>query len=259
MTKLGLLAPLRHENVPNLKNIDERFANPAYDRGNRFSAPYQWGTVGIFARIEKDKPLPESWGIFFDPAMQPGSFVLIDSARDLIGAALKYKGHSLNSTDPRQLKEARDLIANAKKRCAGFDGSVGARNKVLGKTVRAAIVYSGEGIRGMREDKGTLYFIPKEGSQLWVDNLAVPARAPHRALAEKFINFILRPEIGAQLSAFTQYASPNKAAKGFIKAEDLRNTSIYPAAEVVSKLESLEDLGGKTRLYDEVWTHIKAK
>ena len=259
MIRLNLLAPLRHENIPNLKNLDAKFAHPPYDRGNRFTVAYQWGTLGVFARPPKDKPLPQTWGIFFDPQQPPGAFLLIDSPRDLIGAALKYKGHSVNSADPKQLKEARDLIVRAKKRSVGFDGSVGAKNKVLAKTVKAAVVYSGEGVKGMAEDQETVYFIPKEGGIIWVDNLAVLAKAPHRDLAEKFINFILDPKIGARLSTFIQYSSPNQAAMKFIRPEDLKNPAIYPPPEIMSRLEFLEDLGSKMRLYDEVWTQVKAK
>ncbi|EEF60981.1 polyamine ABC transporter substrate-binding protein [Pedosphaera parvula] len=259
MVKLGLLVPLRHEHIPNLKNLDETFANPPFDRGNKYTAAYQWGTVGIFARQSKDQPFTPTWGLLFDPKQQAGSFILIDSVRDMVGAALKYKGYSLNSTDPKQLKEARDLIIEAKKRSTGFEGSVGAKNKVLGKSARVAIAYSGEGVRGMTDDKDTIFFIPKEGSQIWLDNLAIPAQAPHRELAEKFINFMLDARIGAQLSGYTQFASPNKAAMAFIPVPDLKNPAIYPSTEVKAKLEFLEDLGGKTRIYDEIWTQIKAK
>ncbi|PYM12941.1 MAG: polyamine ABC transporter substrate-binding protein, partial [Verrucomicrobia bacterium] len=259
MLKLELLAPLRHENIPNLKNLDEKFANPPYDHGNKYTVAYQWGTVGIYARKSADKPIDPTWGLFFDSKHPPGPFVLIDSVRDLVGAALKYKGHPLNSTDPAQLKEARDLVLDAKRRCVGFEGSVGGKNKVLGKTARAAIVYSGEAARGMTDDSETFYFIPKEGSQIWLDNLAVLARAPHRDLAERFINFILDPAVGAQLSNFTQFATPNKAARPFIKPEHLRNAAIYPPPEIMEKLEFLEDLGANTRLYDEIWTQIKTK
>lgn len=259
MLKLNLLAPLRHANIPNLKNLEDQFANPPYDRGNQYTVAYQWGTVGVLARQTKDKSIPQTWGIFFDPKQQAGSFVLIDSLRDMIGAALKFKGYSLNSTDPKQLKEARDLVLDAKKRSRGFDGSVGARNKVLAKTASVAIVYSGEGVRAVAEDKEVVYFIPREGSQIWVDNLAVLAQAPHRDLAEKFINFLLDGEINAKISNFTSYSTPNKAAMKFIRPDDLKNPAMYPPPDVRAKLEFLEDLGPKTRLYDETWTQIKAK
>ncbi len=259
MVALNLLAPLRHGNVPNLKNLDARFASPPYDRGNKFTAAYQWGTVGVFYRAEPGVKGEESWSLFFDPSKQLKPFGLIDSQRDLIGAALKFKGHSLNSTEPKELREARDLVIEAKKRSASFDGSVAAKNKVVEKILKAGIVYSGEAARGMTDDKATRYFIPKEGSQIWQDNLAVLAKAPNRDLAEKFINFILDAKVGARLSKFTQFATPNAEAKKLLGPEVLSNPSIYPPETVMEKLEFLEDLGAKSRLYDEVWTQIKTR
>jgi spermidine/putrescine transport system substrate-binding protein len=256
MTHLNLLAPLRHENISNLTNLDQKFASPPFDRGNKYTAAYQWGTVGLYVRQGPAK-IDESWSAIFDPAKQPGTFVLIDSVRDLFGAALKYKGYSLNATDAKQLREARDLIIGAKKRCASFEGSVAGENKILGRQAVAAIIYSGEGARGMAEDKQTRYFIPREGSQIWLDNLAVLARAPHRELAEKFINYILDAKTGARLSNYTRFATPNLTARAFIKPEILQNPAIYPGPEMMGKLEFLQDLGPATRLYDQLWTQIK--
>lgn len=259
MVKLGLLASLRLTNLPNLKNLDPKFANPPYDRGNKFSVAYQWGTVGILARPTADKPLLESWGLIFDAKQQPGAFLMIDSVRDCLGAALKFRGHSLNSTEIPHLKEARDLVIEAKRRAAGFDGSVGAKNKVVAKSVAAAILYSGEAARAMTDDASLRYIIPCEGSQIWVDNLCIPAKAPHRDLAEKFLNYVLDAKVGARLSNFLQFATPNAAAKAFIKPEDLKNPAIYPPPHVMLKLEFLEDLGAKTKLFDEAWTQVKAR
>jgi spermidine/putrescine transport system substrate-binding protein len=258
MTHLNLLAPLRHENIPNLTNLDEKFASPPFDPGNKFTAAYQWGTVGIYLR-PGDKAVDESWGMLFDPAKQPGPFVLIDSVRDLFSAALKYKGYSLNSVNPKELIEARDLILAAKKRCLSFEASVAGENKVLAKQAVAAIVYSGEGARGMSDDPHTRYFIPREGSQIWLDNMAVLAHAPHRDLAEKFINHILDAKNGALLSNYMKFATPNRAARKYIKPELLANPAIYPPPETMSKLEFLRDLGAGTKLYDELWTQIKAQ
>ena len=92
-----------------------------------------------------------------------------------------------------------------------------------------------------------------------MDNLAVLAKAPHRDLAEKFLNYILDGKVGARLSNFNQYATPNQAAKAFINPGDLKNPAIYPPPEVLAKLEFLKDLGKDTRLYDEIWTQVKVK
>ncbi len=94
---------------------------------------------------------------------------------------------------------------------------------------------------------------------MWLDSLCVPAQAPHRDLAEQFINFILDAHIGARLANFNQYATPNRAALEFINPADLKNLAIYPPPELMERLEFDKDLGEKTKLYDELWTQIKAR
>ena len=259
LIKLKLIAPLRHDNIPNLSNIDERFVSPWYDPSNRFTVPYQWGTVGIYARKPGEKPYHESWALLFDAKEQRGDFMLIDGMRDTIGAALKFHGHSLNTTKPAELNEARNVLVDAKKRSKGFAGGVGGKNKVLAKEATMAMAYSGDAVRGMKEDQDTYYFIPKEGSQIWMDNLAICARAPNRIVAEKFLNHLLKPEVGAQLADYNQYATPNKAALAHVRPENLNNPMIYPPHDVMQRLEFLRDLGKQTRLYDEIWTQVKSK
>jgi spermidine/putrescine transport system substrate-binding protein len=259
LIKLRLILPIRKENIPNLRHIEERFLKPWYDPTNDFTVPYQWGTVGIYVREPEGKVLPETWGLLFDPEVQPGKFVLIDSMRDMLGAALKYKGYSLNTTNRAELMAARDLLIDAKKRSLGFDGGVGGKNKVLSKLASACVAYSGDAMRGVKEDPSTHYFIPKEGSQIWVDNLAICAKAPNRVVAERFLNFILDPQIGARLADYNQYATPNKEAKAYVHPDNLKNLSIYPDRETLERLEMVHDLGKHTRMYDEIWTQVKAK
>ncbi len=254
-----LLAPLRHENIPNLKNVDRRFANPPFDPGNRFSAPYQWGTFGLYVRKPKNQVIEETWGLIFDPARQLGPFALIDGARTCFYGALKYRGYSLNSADPKELVEARDLLLDAKKRSLGFEGGVAGKNRVLAKSAAIAMVFNGDAVRGMKEDPETYYFVPREGSEMFLDNLCIPLKAPNRDLAEKFINYILDPKVGAQLSNYNQFATPNQASLEFINPQDRQNPAIYPPEEVMLRLEYARDLGEKQKLYDELWTQIKAK
>mgnify|MGYP001610597967 CR=1 FL=1 len=258
MVQLGLLQPLDHASIPNLANLDDKFANPPYDPGNKYSVAYQWGTVGIYLRKGKG-PIDESWALLFDESQQPGPFVLMDSIREMMGSVLKAQGKGVNSTNIEELKAARDILVAAKKRAQGFDAGVGGKNKVLAKEITAAIVYNGDAVRGTADDPETYYFVPREGGVLWVDNLAMPAKAPHRDAAEKFINYILDPQIGAQLSNFNQYATPNKAAKAFVKPEDLANPAIYPPPAMMEKLEFVEDLGDNNKLYDEIWTQVKSQ
>jgi spermidine/putrescine transport system substrate-binding protein len=253
-----LLAPLRRENIPNLANIDSRFTNAPHDPGNEFTAPYQWGTVGIFVRLKAGEQIEETWGLYFDPKKQLGPFVLIDNARDSLATAFKYLGASISSTDKETIAKARDLLLDAKKRSVGLDGGIGGRNKVLAQVAKMAVTYNGDAVRAMKDDPETFFFVPREGAQMWVDNMAIPAQAPNKELAEKFINYILDAKVGAQLSNFNQFATPNKASLPMINEADKNNRAIYPTPEIMEKLEFFKDLGATSRLYDEVWTQIKA-
>jgi spermidine/putrescine transport system substrate-binding protein/spermidine/putrescine transport system permease protein len=259
LLRLKLLREIRHEKVTNLANIEPRFASPPFDPGNRYTMPYQWGTVGIYLRRKPGQTVERTWGLLFDPTRQPGSFLMMDGIRETIGAALKYRGYSLNSTDPRQLVQARDTLLEAKRRSAGFEGGVGGKNRVLAKAVVAAMAYNGDAVRGMRDDPQTEYFVPEEGGEIWMDNLAIPVGAPHRNMAEQFIDYILEPETGARVSNFNQYATPNRASLRFINPKDLANPAIYPPPAIMKKLEFLRDLGPDLKLYDEVWTQVKSK
>ncbi len=254
----GLLARLDHAKLPNLANLEGRFRELPYDSGNQFSVAFQWGTFGIFARKSGKAKLEESWSVFFDPQKQPGPIMLIDSPTDLIRAALTFKGYDFDSTKHAELKVIRDLLIETKKRSLGFENPVAGRNSVLNKTARAAMVYNGDGARGMAEDPDTYYFIPREGSLIWVDNLVILKKAPHRDLAHKFINFILDPEIGARISNEFQFASPNREARRLIKPELLANTVIYPTEETMRRLKYAKNLGRNARLHDQLWTSVKS-
>jgi len=255
----GLLAPLRKENIPNLKNLDPRFVNPSFNPNNDYGAPYQWGTTGLYMRKTAGQTIEETWGLVFDPAKQIGPFLLIDDVRHCICAALKYKGFNMNSTEPNELGQIRNLLIDAKNRSLGFAGTVPGKNRVLSKGAGIAMVVNGDAARGVTEDPETYYFVPREGGEIFLDNLSVAANAPHRDLAEKFINFILDPKVGARLSNFNQFGTPNRASMEFINPADLKNPAIYPPPDIMNRLEYATDLGEKANLYDELWTQIKAK
>ncbi|MFO1499710.1 MAG: spermidine/putrescine ABC transporter substrate-binding protein [Verrucomicrobiota bacterium] len=259
LVKRGLLAPLRHQNISNLTNVSSAFRHLAFDPENAYSVPYQWGTTGLYLRRSKAKPVEETWGLLFEASRQAGPFLMIDDARHCLGGALKYKGHSLNSTNPAELLEARDLILEAKKRSLGFEGTVGGKNRVLARGAVLAFVVNGDAARGVTEDPETYYFVPREGGEIFLDTLSIPAQAPHRELAEKFINFILDPKVGARLSNFNQFATPNQASLPFINPTDLNNPAIYPPQAIRSQLEYANDLGDANKLYNEIWTQIKSR
>ena len=259
LIKKGLLEKLDRAQIPNLKNLGKKFMNPSYDPGNTYTAAYQWGTVGI-VYDKKKLPNPEqTWGLLFDKTRQKGPFLMMDSTREMIGPALMYLGKSLNTTSKDDLKKVLAVMIDAKNRSLGFDGGVGARNKVAAGQATVGVAYNGDCVKLQDENPNIGYFVPKEGSVIYVDNMALAAGAPNPKLAHAFINYILEPKVGAQLSNFNRYATPNDAAKPFINPKDVKNLGVYPSQAIMDKLEFITDLGDVNKLYDSIWTKIKAQ
>ena len=258
----NLIQPLDHAKIPNLNNLKPLFREASYDPGNKWSVAWQWGTVGLMYRKDRlTEQDVQSWGILFDPAKKPGPFWLIDSVREMMGIALLYLGHDFNSTVPDELKAAADLLVDTKKRpdCMGFKPGVGGKNDVVAGTAAAAIVYNGDAIQAVTESPDTLGFtIPKEGSEIWYDSMCIPAQAPNADAAHKWINWMLEAQVGADLSNYNQYATPNEASMAFITPEDLANPGIYPTPDIMKTLHFTKDLGKDNRLMDEAWTRAKS-
>ena len=275
MIDADLLVELNRDAVPNLDtNILELFEDPAYDPGNRFSAPYQWGTTGIgFSYDVIDDSEGVSWAVLFDPetaAPNAGYISLLDDTRETLGSALKYLGYSLNTTSEAEVDEAAQLIADAKAHLAAFnsgsywtllgsgefDVSQGWNGDFLGEYDRIS-EYDAEGnlTYDAYEDFG--YAIPIEGSAAWVDTMAIPTTAEHPCTAQTFLNFILEAENGGTLTNFNYYASPNEAAIPFIYEDILEWEAVYPPPETMAILEFFEDLGDFNNYYADAF--VKAK
>jgi spermidine/putrescine transport system substrate-binding protein len=260
MIEVGLLAKPNHENIPNITNIDPKFANPPYDPGMVYCVPYQWGTTGIGYNTEVFEEPPDSLAYIFDPEIASeyaGQFTMLNDSRESMGAALKYLGYSLNTTDEAQLTQARDLLIQQKKWVYAYDNEQ-FEDLLSADETMLAHGWSGDFFMAAVEDERIWYAIPKEGGTIWADNLCIPKTAPSRYTAEVFINYLLRPEVGAAISNFTWYASPNAAATEFIDPEILEEPAIYPPTEVMERLEWIEDVGEATPLYERLWTEVKA-
>ncbi len=271
MKNAGLLLKLNKAAVPNMANIDPAFSNPPYDAGNEFSAPYQWGTTGIgFSYDVIDDADGISWGVIFDPAMNAdyaGQISLLDDERETMGAALKYLGYSLNTTNEDEVNEAADLIAATKANLAAFISAGFEDLLVQGETV-VAQGWNGDFLGAYDaastddydayEEFG--YAVPIEGGAAWVDTMAIPATAEHPCSALAFINFMLDAENGATLTNYTYYASPNLASQEFIWEEILEDPSIYPPAEMLQdgSLEFFSDLGDFTNMYSDAYARAKS-
>lgn len=257
MRREGLLAPLNKDHIPNFKNIDPLFINSALDPGNRYCAPYQWGTTGIGYNLKATGREITSWNDIFDPVFA-GRVTLLDASRDMLGLTLLALGYSPNSTNRTEITSAGDFLKEHAKQIAAYTGDNGQDLLAEGK-VEMVVEYSGDIFQIMEDHPNIRYVIPQEGALLWSDNMCIPANAPHKELAEQFINYILAPEVGAQLSNFTHYSTPNLAALPLINEADRYNPSLYPSAEIRNRLYFAVDLGPEmTQFYEEVWEDILA-
>jgi spermidine/putrescine transport system substrate-binding protein len=257
MAAKGTFRALDMSRIPNAKNVSKRFARPPYDPAGKYSLPYQWGTMGLVYRKDKLPGFVPSWAAVLDPARQPGPVVLLDSMRDLMAAALFQRGFSPNTRDAAELKTAGELLGSARtKKMIGFYGSPDSVGKVLAGDAWIGIAYNGDAVSKL--DKNTDFGVPSEGTIIWVDAMTIPAKAPNPAGAQKFMDFILRPDVGAQLSNFLDYATPNEASLPLITPEVRNDARVYPPDSQTARMVMLEDVRGATTLYDQVWTRVKA-
>jgi len=261
LINLKLLQPLDKGKIPNLKNLDPKFANPPFDPGNRYTVGYLWGTVGLMYRTDIFKTPPASWNVLFDPGQQKGPFTLMDSPREMLGIGLRYLGLSVNTTDPAQVKRVIEVMLRAKqsRNFKGFQGGVSATKMLLSNQIVAAVVYNQDALRTAEGNPRYGFTIPREGSTLFIDNMAIPAKAPNPEAAHKFINFILDAQIGARLAEYQQSATPNAAAKKLLKPQMLKNPAIWPSQEQMKGLEFILDQGNNNRILDEAWTRVKSR
>jgi len=257
LAKQGIILELDRSKIPNFKNLDPSFTNPAYDPQSRHSVVYQWGTTGLAYREDRVKGPVDSWGVLFDPAQSVGSFLLLTEMREQVGAALRYLGASVNSTDPTVLERAKQVLLEAKRRSQGFAGGTDAVQQVLSGNVAVAVAYSGDAFRAMQENPRVKYVIPKEGGTLWSDVLTILSKSKNAELAYRFINYLLEPEVAAKVSNGIGYGTPVSPALPMIEARD--NPIIYPSPEVRRKLEFLGDLGPAADLYNRLWAEVRAQ
>jgi len=253
----GLLQPLNHAAIPNMVNIASTLENPPFDPGNQFSVPYQWGTIGIGYNQNRTGEIT-SWQQVFDYA---GPVAWLNDQRIMMDIALKMLGFAPNSDNPEELAAARDfLIAHSNNVLAIADDD--GQALLSAGYVDIVVEYSGDIFQVIFECEcdDFVYTIPQEGALLWTDNLVIPADAPNPALAHAFIDYILDPRVGADISNTTAFATPNEAAMeyGFITPSLLVNTTIYPPAPARERLFQSESTPQTHALYTEMWEAVIA-
>lgn len=260
MIENDLLAKLNLDNIPNIKNMDSIYMEQSrsFDPDNAYSVPYCVGTVGILYNKTMVHEPVDSWDILWD-SKYADSILMQDSVRDAFAVALKRRGYSLNSSKVDQLIQAKDdLIAQKPLVQAYVVDQV--RDKMIGNEAALGVIYSGEAGYTKRENPNLEYVIPKEGSNVWINSWVIPKNAKNKENAEKFINFMCRPDIALMNFEYLTYATPNKAARALIKDEETRNSKIlFPNAEDLTNCETFQFLGDDVdSYYNELWNKVKS-
>jgi spermidine/putrescine transport system substrate-binding protein len=258
----GLLQPIDHSKVPNFGNLFPKFQNPSYDPNDQYSIPYQWGTTGIVYDPAKLPNPGGGWGVLFDPKLNPSFPFLIPKGegRDQIAAACAYLGYGFNCSQESQWLAAAKLIEQTKQRpnFAGFVDETPGLDQVKSGLAAVSMAYNGD-VAGCYSDGTCLklkYYLPKEGSEIWVDTMAIPAHAPHPDLAVEFINYILNANVGAALSTYNTYASPNQASQPQLSGI-LSSELIVPSDADMKNLTFLAPLrGSQFKLFNQIWTSV---
>ncbi|PXX99605.1 ABC transporter substrate-binding protein [Halomonas sp. LBP4] len=266
LIETGLVQKLDKAKLENLDNVREQFRDPGYDPGAEYSAPYQWGTTAIIYNTETFPDAPKSWSLMFDPEVNPEHpFALMGDGQVSMGAACAYLGHGYDCTDPEAWQEAARLIIDTKGRdtFSGFtDGTPSLQQLARGVT-HVGMSYNGDYLFFKDEDPETFetldFMIPDEGAEMWVDAMLIPAEAPNPDMAHKFIDFILDAEVGAQLSNYNYYASPNAAAEPHLD-EVLTQPPVTPSEDDMARLRFTPSLEGDAlQTFQQLWSEVQSR
>ena len=270
MAENDLLSELDFNNIPNLENIDPQFLemSKSFDPENKYSVPYTWGTVGILYNTrlleEKGLPVPTKWADLWNPAYA-GEILMQDSVRDAFMVALKSLGYSMNSVDEAELQTAKRLLIDQKPLVQAYVIDQ-VRDKMIGGEAAIGVIYSGEILYIQDEvanqdlDYTLEYVIPEEGTNLWLDAWVIPTTAQNKENAEKWIDFLCRPDIALKNFEYITYATPNKAAKEMLDEELQNNKAVFPDTEQLTNCEVFQYLGDDAdMMYSSLWKEVKSE
>ena len=257
--------------LPHLASINPAYLNPWYDPSNRYSVPYATTITLIGFNVEKMRELQlptDTWALIFEPrylAKIKGRVTVLDSQRELMAAAMRYLGHSVQSTAPADWEQAKELIIRAKPYWAAFSNSTYIKDLAIGN-IWVAHGYSNDMFRAAADARAagrpfTIGFAtPKEGAVLAVDNWVLHKSGRRPDLAYKLIDFMLDGANAADVSNLIGAGNPNAAALPHIRPEIAGNAALFPPLSELSHLEMLRDFGPQLRRQlSRMWTEIKVR
>lgn len=256
MINEGLVEKIDFNNVPNYKNIADKFKKLAFDANNEYSVPYMWGTVGIIYNKKMVNDPVDSWSILWNPKYEK-QILMLDSPRDSIGITLKYLGYSLNTDNDQQIEAAKQKLIEQKPLVLAYVVDE-VKDKMIAGEAAMAVVWSGDAMFMKDKNKDLEYAIPKEGTNLWFDSIVIPKNAKHKKEAEEFINYLARPEVSQKNAEYIGYATPIPEAQKNLEEAIQKDIAAYPSDDILKNTEVFDDLAKNITKYDRAWTEIKA-
>ena len=260
MIENNLLQPLDFGKLPNARRyIGQKFFEQAraFDPENKYAVPYCWGTVGIMYDTTRVEEPIDSWSVLWDERYR-NEILMQDSPRDALMVPLKLRGHSMNSTDPAELNEARDLLIEQKPLVQAYVVDE-VKDKMIGGEAILAVVFSGEALMISMENEDMEFAVPKEGTNFWIDGWVLTHDAEHVDNAHRFIDFMCRPDIAVINFDYLGYSTPNTAVRELEEDEDIKNSPVaFPDPEVYEDQETYKYPGEQMdRIYNDLWIQVK--
>lgn len=256
MKKQDMLQPLDHQQLPNLKNLDERFINNDYDKGNRYSIPIIWGATGIFFNHYILPNPPRRWSELWAPQWR-NQLMMLDDSRELFAIALMSLGFDPNDSNPIHIQKAYAhlvrLVPNIK-----LFASDSIQAIIIDEDATIGTAWNGDTFKAHGENKDIEFIYPEEGFVIWVDCLAIPKNPPHLHEALQFINFILTAQASAQIALKEGHAITNAQGRALLPLAMRNNSMIYPSEEIMKRGQFQRDVGEETlMLYNHYWEQLK--
>ena len=252
-----LLAPLNFDNIPNFADIDPALKNPAYDPENRYSVPYMWGLMGVIYNTKMvDAEDLGSWDLLWNEKYA-GDILMIDNSRDAIGIALKRLGCSYNTTDENQVRQAVDLLVDQWPIVQAYvmDDIF---QKLEGANAYIGTYYYGDYLTMYENNPDLGFYIPEEGTNIYVDAMCILKDAPNKENAEAFINYMCSTQAGLKNCEAIWYSSPLLSVREELDPEIADDPYAYPDADIMAKCESYAGLPQNILdLYDSEWIRLK--
>lgn len=275
MVRQGLLQKLDHAKLPALANYDTQYLDLSFDPGNQYTLPYQAGTDAIVVNTDKVDNIPQSWADLWKPEYA-GRMVFLDDSRSVIGLTLLTLGYDVNTTNPDELNQAKEKLAQLVPGIKLFD-SDSPKTALIAGDADLGETWTGEAFLAQQEVPNIEYVYPTEGAILWMDNWAMPVGAPHTDAAYAWLNYTLQDNMFWMMLRDFPYTNPNKAALDYAKDNAMAVNDVNGNATTLAKIyevyinspitntppdaikngHRLDDVGDATPLYDQIWTEVK--